>query len=89
MNQSNHEQAMVSVLDVLLEHDGLWSHRPGETLSLLSQRIFGPDAVVGSNEYHRISLAVLDLERIGLVRVDRVHRREAHKANLIRRIILL
>lgn len=89
MNNSLHEQTMLSVLDTLIEHDGLWSGRPGEVLSSLSQYIFGPDAVTQFNEYHQVSLAVLGLEDMGFVRVDRRDRTEAHKANVLLRIILL
>lgn len=80
---------MLDVLDVLIIHDGLWSGRPGEVLSSLSQYIFGEEATSQSTEYCRVSLAVLGLESIGLVRVDRRTHDQARQANVILRITLV
>lgn len=81
------EDTMDAILDVLIE-EGEWTGPWAQVLSTLSQRVYGDHVGVGSNEYHQVSMAVLRLEKIGLVQVDRAYRDEARKANVIQRISL-
>jgi hypothetical protein len=55
----------------------------GQTLVTLTEAVCGYNVDVGDVEYHACSRAVILLEEMGLVYVDRAHQRTKHKANII------
>lgn len=71
-----------AVFDLLVEKH---EHRgnPGEVLTSMASEIVGDTVVVGDILYHAVSHAILELERLGMVEVERRNRREAEKANII------
>jgi hypothetical protein len=80
------EQAQLDVLDAILDAGGVWTGPDEECLLSLAQEIYGEDTLMGSNEYRRISLAVLRLEAAELVTVNRRYHDEAVQANVLESI---
>jgi hypothetical protein len=84
------DDLQLRVLDVLIEHDGYYSAEFGRVLVTLAQEAFGDEDIrTGDRQYHQTSIAVLRLEQVGFVTVDRAYRDEAEKANVITGIRLL
>lgn len=75
------DQVALDVIDALLREDGDFERDPGQVL-------FGLAEATG-HEYKAVSLAVLYLESMGFVDVERRDSPEAHKANRLIRIRLL
>lgn len=82
------EEAMDAVLDILLVNDGTWTGPWAKVLSSLASEVHGEAVPVGDVRYHRTSTAVLRLEAIGLVHVDRAYTDRPEKANVVQRISL-
>lgn len=84
-----HEETQLKVLDVLLStDDGVWRGDWKNVLPSLAIAVYGEDAIVGSPEYKRVSLAVLALEQAELVAVERAYEARSSKANIITKIEL-
>lgn len=84
------DEAQLRVLDILIEEGGYFTADYGQVLVSLAQRAFDDDEIrVGHTKYQRISMAVIRLEAIGFLTVERAHRDEAQKANIIVAIRLL
>lgn len=83
------DEVQLKILDVLIEVGGE-HHSPtfGQTLRELASMAHGEEVAVGSNEYHRTSLAVQRLEEIGFLTVERAYVNQAAKANVVLRIEL-
>lgn len=81
--QTNLESNSLAVLDVLTAEGDYFTAEYGQVLVSLTRRIYGEDKKVGDPEYKAISMAVLYLEQAELVTVDRAHRDEAQKANVV------
>lgn len=70
---ANIDDAALEVLDCLVSHKGRIERDPGEVLFYIAE-------ATGLG-YHKVSMVVLHLERLGFVRVERKDAPEAHKAN--------
>jgi hypothetical protein len=81
--QSNLEMNALAIIDVLAEEGDYFTAPYGQVLVSLTRRIYGDDKKVGDPEYKAISLALLYLEQADFVRIDRAHRDESQKANVI------
>lgn len=81
--QTNLETNALAVIDVLAEEGDYFTAPYGQVLITLTRRIYGEDKKIGDPEYKAISLAVLYLEEADFVVVDRAHRDEAQKANIV------
>lgn len=85
-NTTKIEQCQLDILDILLAEGGVWTGPDGHVLESLAQRVFGSEAVIGTNAYQMTSMAVLRLEAHGMVTVRRRYRDEHAKANVIESI---
>ena len=74
------DQVALDIIDAIGAEGGEFARDPGQVLLDLS-------AVTG-HEYKSVSLAVLYLERMDMVEVDRYDAPEAHRANRLVRIRL-
>jgi hypothetical protein len=81
--QTNLETNALAIIDVLAEEGDFFTADYGQVLVTLTRRIYGEDKKVGDPEYKAISLAVLYLEQAELITVDRAHRDESQKANVV------
>lgn len=88
MATSKIEQTMDAVLDALIEADGVWTGPWGRVLSTLASRVHGEDLPPSGTLYQQTSAAVLRLEAIGLVEVERAYRDDPAKANIVTRVTL-
>lgn len=89
----------IRILEVLEFHGGdmIPDAGYGTLLLQVAQEAHGvlaadlPNSAVtmGSPEYHRTTMAVRYLEQIGLVTVQRAHRDESAKANVVERITVV
>jgi hypothetical protein len=82
------EEAMDAVLDTLIEADGVWTAPWGQVLSTLASAIHDEDVPTSGTLYQQTSAAVLRLETIELVVVDRAYHNDPAKANVVTRIRL-
>ena len=83
------DETQLRILDVLIEAGGEFHSRTfGQTLRELASLAHGEEVAYGSPEYGRTSLAVLRLEEIGFVRVERAYVNRAAKANIVLRVEL-
>lgn len=82
----NNDEVVDAVLDVILQNGGTWTGPWSRTLYSLSEATHGPDGGTQGTMYQATSRAVIRLEELGLIRVTRAYREEAHKANIIIRI---
>lgn len=80
-NMTKIDQVALDVIDALLREDGDFERDPGQVL-------FGLAEATG-HDYKACSLAVLYLETMGFVEVERRDAPEAHKANRLIKIRLL
>lgn len=64
---------MDDILDVLILEEGPFVREPGQVLRAMAE--------ITGHDYFTVSHAVLRLERIGLVEVERWSHREAQRAN--------
>lgn len=87
---SHIEDLQLRVLDVLIEEHGYFTAPWGQVLVTLARRAFDDEGIQSQDrEYQQTSMAVLRLEVVGFVSVDRAYRDEAQKANVITGIRLL
>jgi hypothetical protein len=90
---SAHEEDMLGVIDVLLDAGGSITSADvgfGEVLYEITRQVFAMEgSVAGTSEYKRTSLAILALEEMGLVEVDRERKKRAEKANTLMGVYLL
>lgn len=87
---SNLERTMLEIIDVIADHGGTYrSDTYGATLRELASLVHGEEVPVGDKRYHATSLAVLRLEEIGFVSVDRAYHDEAARANVILSVSVL
>lgn len=77
------DELQLRILDVLIEEGGYWTAEPGQVLTSLATRIHGEPVSVGERRYHQVSLAVLRLEGLEFLLVERAYRDEAEKANVL------
>lgn len=82
------EEVMDGVLDALIESDGTWTGPWGQVLVTLASRVLGEPVLVGETFYHQTSTAVLRLEAMELVVVDRYYETRSSKANVVTKISL-
>lgn len=84
------DDLQLRVLDVLIAHDGYFGGEWGQVLVSLAQEAFGDEDIRSQDrEYQQTSIALLRLEAVGFVHVDRAYRDEAQKANVITAVRLL
>lgn len=76
----NVEHAMLAVLDYVIEQGGEVADEPGHVLSGLAAATGLP--------YKAVSVAVLALEQVEFVQVERAVRPDAHQANRICRVVV-
>ena len=81
--QTNLETNALAVIDVLAQAGDIFTADYGQVLVELTRAIYGEDKKVGDPEYKAISMAVLYLEQADLVTVERAHRDESQKANIV------
>lgn len=87
---SNLERIMLEIIDVIADAGGMFrSTTYGGTLRDLASAVYETPIAVGDKRYHATSLAVLRLEEMGFVSVDRAYRDEAAKANVILSVVIL
>ena len=80
------EEMQLEIIELLIDNGGYWTGGDAEVLVSLASALTGTEQKVGSNAYKRTSLAILMLERIGFVQVERRYTDEAQRANVIERI---
>jgi hypothetical protein len=84
------DDLQLRILDVLIENDGRFSAPWGQVLVSLARAAFdNEDIMTQEREYHQTSIALLRLEAVGFVTVERAYRDEAEKANVITAVTLL
>lgn len=72
------------ILEVLTNlEDGRFRRIPGRVITELATLIVGYSVQVGDAEYHACSQAILFLEELELVRVERLYSRNKGRANLL------
>lgn len=78
------ERVQLAVLDALIEEGGFWGGPDREVLLSLAKHVHQDESITcHDSRYKRISLAVLKLEAEGLVSVERRHKDEAQRANIL------
>lgn len=78
------DELMLAILDVLIENGGSWSSDTfGRSLLSLAHAAHGEEFPMGDKRYHATSLAVLRLESVGFVDVDRAYESRPGKANVV------
>ena len=81
------ELMMDGVLDCLIDM-GTFKDQPGRVLSGLASEILGRSIAVGDPEYSAISHAVINLEELEMITVERSYSSKRHRANVILGITL-
>ena len=83
------DQAAESIIDFLMEREGQTLKTfPGQLITTLATHCLGTEIQVGDVEYHLFSRAILFLEDLDLVKVDRLHHHRHARANMLVSITL-
>jgi len=88
MGKTSWDDFMLEAVFDLLAERKTYRARPGEVLTSLASEITGEHVAVGDTLYHAVSHAVIALEDMDLIYVNRRNRREKEKANVILGITL-
>lgn len=82
------EDWQLRIIDALIDAGGIWTAGEAEVLVSLASAVSGVQEKVGTAAYKRTSLAVLALERLEFITVERRYEDEARQANVIERIVI-
>lgn len=81
------ELMMDGVLDYLIDA-GTFKAPAGRVLSGLASEILGRSVAVGDPEYSAVSHAVINLEELELITVERSYSSKRHRANVVLSVTL-
>lgn len=82
------QDIMDAMLDALIRNDGTITGPWGRTLRKLACETWGEDVAMQSPEYYRTSRAMLALESMDLITVDRAYSNGPQKASIVTRVSL-